>query len=329
VESSYVKKFATTGQEVSDLPYKIIYDYYTIKFKRRQLIPENYVTGDTSKEDLDGLAENVILKIEEIKNDYNSNLKTANEIKIVYDLLQTYLSSLEKLSSDKYSSDFEKNSVAMGNKMNGLVNQLNKSSMTKINLSLNPGEWLTSIATSYGSAKIKNKQAQFLKEYIDKADTLVQAINLNFQEIQVPIMNSWFNEEKRGIRDQFKRSIAPYLQNINRHPDSAVSIVAIDFFSRINPVYYELTDNISKDELLIKHTSMLMQKLADTHGSLREMFASNNNNWLSITEQVEDIKKNLSTLQQLFSKEDQDKFNFYKNFILQNENTVKDILNKH
>src|SRR6185369_3821667 len=199
VQSSYVKKFAATGQEVSDLPYKIVYDYYTIKFKRKQLIPENYVTGDSSKEELDELAENVISKIEEIKKEYNDNLKTASEIKTVYDLLQTYLSSLEKLASDKYSSDFEKNSVAMGNKMNGLVTRLNESSITKINLSLNPGEWLSAIATSYGSAKIKKKQVQLLKEYIDMADTLVQAINLNFQKIQVPIMNSWFQEEKKGI----------------------------------------------------------------------------------------------------------------------------------
>ncbi|MEI9908621.1 MAG: hypothetical protein WDO71_02510 [Bacteroidota bacterium] len=46
------------------------------------------------------------------------------------------------------------------------------------------------------------------------------------------------------IRDQFKRSIAPYLQNLNRHPDSATTVVAIEFYSKINPVYYELTEDI-------------------------------------------------------------------------------------
>jgi hypothetical protein len=326
-QSSYVKKFAGTAQEVSDLPYRIMYDYYSIKFKRKQLLPENYVTGDTAKSELDEAAENVILRIEGIKKDYNDNLQTANEIKIVYDLLQTYLKSLEKLASDKYSKDFEKKSSEMGNKMNSLVTNLNASPGTKVGLSLNPGEWLSSIATLYGRTKLKTKQVKLLREYISRADTLVQAINLNFLEIEVPIMNSWFEEEKKAIRDQFKRSIAPYLQNINRHPDSATSIAAIEFFSKINPVYYELTDGIYKDQLLIQQTSTMMKSLAQTHHSMNSMFDSKNN-WLSIAEEVDELKEKLFVLKDLFNKEDQEKFSFYKNFILENENSFKNIFTK-
>jgi len=326
-QSSSVKKFATAGKELSDLPYKIMYDYYSIKFKRKQLIPENYVTGDTARSQLDELAETVLSTMEGLKKEYDNNLRTANEVKIVYDLLQTYFNSLEKLASDKYSRDLEKTSAEMGKQMNGLVTNLNAYPGTKISLSLNPGEWLTSLATLYGRNKLKTKQASLLGEYINQADTLVQAINLNFQEMEVPIMNAWFEEEKKALRDQFKRSIAPYLQNVNRHPDSATSIVAIEFFSKINPVYYELIDEISKDQVLTQQTAAMMKRLAETHKTMKNMFASKNN-WLSVAQEVDALKENLFMMRNLFSKEEQEKFSFYKNFILQNENTIKDLFDK-
>jgi DNA-binding protein Fis len=327
VQTSVVKKFAGTAKEVSGLPYNVLYNYYSLKFKRRQLIPENYVTGDTEKEQLDQLAENVLSKIEEIRDEYHEDLKTANEVKTVYELLQTYITSLEKIAADKYSQDFQKKTAEMGNTMNGLVKKLNASPGTKVRLSLNPGDWLSSLATVYGRTKLKTKQADMLREYINQADTLVQAINLNYQEIQVPVMNAWFEEEKTAIRNQFKRSIAPYLQNLNRHPDSAVTIAPIEFYSRINPVYYELTDDIYKNQVLIQQTAALMKKLAQTHRSMKTMFSSGNS-WISITEEVDGLKENLFVLKDLFNKESQEKFSFYKNFIMQNEKPLKDIITK-
>jgi hypothetical protein len=327
VQSNVVKKFAGTAKEVSDLPYKILYNYYTIKFERRQLIPENYVTGDTEKEELDQLAENVISRLDYIRNEYHADLKTASEVKTVYELLQTYINSLEKLSSDKYAKDFEKVSADMGNKMTGLVTKLNASPRSGVRLSINPGEWLSSLATMYGHAKLKTMQANLLKEYINQSDTLVQAINRNYQEIQIPIMNAWYEEEGKAIRDQFKRSIAPYLQYLNRYPDSATSVVAIEFFSKINPVYYQLTDDIFRNQLLIQQTSSLMQKLAETHRSMKAMFAAENN-WVSVLEGVDGLKEKMFILKDILNKEGQEKFSFYKNFLMQNENSVKNIINK-
>jgi hypothetical protein len=326
-QTTVVKKFATATKQASDLPYKILYNYYSIKFKRKQLIPENYVTGDTGKEELDQLAENVITKIEEIRDGYYDDLKTANEIKTVYQLLETYISSLEKLSSDKYAKEFEKKSAEIGVTMNGLVTKLNASPRTKVRLSLNPGEWLTSLITMHGRVKLKTKQASLLREYLNQADTLVQAINLNYQEIQVPIMNSWFEEEKVKVRDQFKRSIAPYLQNLNRHPDSATSIVAIEFYSKINPVYYEMTDEIYTNQLLIQETASLMNNLAQTHKSMRAMFNAGSE-WYSVAEEIDGLKDKMFILQALFNKEGREKFSFYKNFLMQNEKSVKSIINK-
>lgn len=327
MQTTVVKKFTGTAKDVSELPYKIMYNYYSVKFKRKQLIPENYVTGDTEKEELDQLAENVITRIEGMRDDYYADLKTANEIKTVYELLETYITSLEKLSAGRYSQDFEKRTAEMGNRMNGLVSRLNASPRTKIGLSLNPGDWLSSLATMYGRIKLKTMQARLLKDYINQADTLVQAINRNYQEIQVPIMNSWFEEEKGKVRDQFKRSIAPYLQNLNRHPDSATTIVAIEFYSKINPVYYELTDEIYRNQVLIQQTSSLMNNLASTHKSMKGMFTAGNN-WFSVLEEVDGLKENLFILKDLFNKEGQEKFLFYKNFLMQNEKSLKNIFDK-
>ncbi|MBL7743893.1 MAG: hypothetical protein JNN00_10510 [Chitinophagaceae bacterium] len=326
-QTTMVKRFAGTAKDVSDMPYKILYNYYFIKFKRKQLIPENYVTGDIGKEELDQVAENVILRIEEIRDDYYEDLKTASEIKTVYELLATYINSLEKLSSDRYAKEFEKQSAVMGTRMNGLITRLNASPRTKRNLSLSPAEWLSSLMTMHGRIKLKTKQADLLKEYINEADTLVQAINLNYQEIQAPIMKAWFDEEKEMIRDQFKRSIAPYLQTMNRHPDSTGSIVAIEFYSRINPIYYELTDEIYRNQLLIEQTGTLMNNLANTHRSMKAMFAPRSN-WFSIAEEIDGLKEKLFVLQELFNKEGREKFNFYKNFLMLNEKPVKDIINK-
>ena len=327
MQTSVVKKFAATSKEVSDLPYKLLYNYYSIEFKANQLDPENYVIKDTLKEGFDQLAENAILKIEGIRKDYYRNLRTAGDVKVVYELLQTYINSLEKLSDDKYSKDFEKKSIEMGNKMNGLVSRLNASPQKKVKLSFNPGEWLTSILTAYGRTKLKTKQASFLKDYINQADTLVQAINQNFQDYEAPYLKEAFEETERNIRGQFKQSIAPYLQYFNRHPDSTTTIVAIEFYSKIIPVYYELTDDIHKNLLLIDRADSVMNNLAYTHSLIKNMFRSGNS-WVSVLEEVNGLKDKMSVLKDLFGKEDQDKFSFYKNFLMQNENTFKDIIDK-
>jgi hypothetical protein len=328
MQSTVVKKFAVTSKEVSDLPYKILFSYYSIKFKRKQLLPENYVIGDTTKEYLDSLPGEVMMTIEDMREAYYSNIRTANKIKTVYQLLETYINSLEALASDKFSRDFEKRSDEIGKKMNGLISGFNASPGKKIPLPLNPGEWLTSLATMHGRSKIKTMQAKFLKDYINQADTFVQAINRNYQEIQMNDMTDWFKEEKDALNEQFKRIIAIYLQNLSRHPENSTTMVAFEFYSKINPVYYELTDEIYRNEELIKQTSLMMNNLARTHSSMKAMF-NDGNNWLSVAEEVEGMKEKLFIIKDLFNKEGQEKFSFYKNFIMQNENSVKNILDKH
>ncbi|HLG38985.1 MAG TPA: hypothetical protein VI461_04915 [Chitinophagaceae bacterium] len=327
MQTSVVKKFAGTSKEITDLPYKLLYNYYSIEFKASQLDPENYVIKDSLKEGFDKLAENALLKIEKIRKDYYRNLRTASDVKTVYELLQTYINSLEKLADDKYAKDFEKKSVEMGNKMNGLVSKLNASPKKKFNLSFNPGQWLTAIVTAYGRTKLKTRQASFLRDYITKADTLVQAINQNFQDFEAPYLKDAFEEAERNIRGQFKQSIAPYLQYFNRHPDSTTTIVAIEFYSKIIPVYYELTEEIHKNLILAERANAMMNNLAYTHGLMKNMF-NTSNNWVSVLEEVNGLKDKMSVLKDLFDKDGNDKFSFYKNFVMQDENLFKDIIDK-
>lgn len=300
------------------MPYKIVYDYYTIRFKRKQLLPENYVTGDTEKTQLDEVAEDVISKLEELKGQYDEDLTTASEIKNVYDLLQTYLTSLEALSGEDFNKDFRQKSADMGNKMNNLITKLNSSSVAKITMPVTPGQWLATLATFHKRNELKAKQKNLLKEYIDEADTLVQAINIHFHEIEMPIMQSWFDEEKKLIRNEFKRSIAPYLQNANRHPDSMASIVAFEFFSRINPIYYELTDDISRDQSLVQQTANMMDSMAKTHSSLKTLFDSKEKS-TATREEINALKEQLSRIKVIFNKDEQGKLSYYN--LIQHENT--------
>lgn len=328
MQTTVVRKFAGTSKEVSDLPYKILFSYYSIKFKRKQLLPENYVIGDTTKEYLDSLPGEVMMTIEDMREAYYSNIRTANKIKTVYQLLEAYISSLEVLSSDKYSRDFEKRSDELGKRMNGLIAGFNASPGRKIALPLNPGEWLSSLATMHGRVKLKTMQAKFLRDYINQADTFVQAINRNYQEIQMNDMVDWFKEEKAALNEQFKRIISIYLQNLSRHPENSTTMVALEFYSKINPVYYELTDEIYRNQELIKQTSLMMNNLARTHSAMKTMF-SDDNNWVSVAEEVDGMKDKLFIIKDLFNKEGQEKFSYYKNFIMQNENSIKNIIDKH
>lgn len=324
-ESGSVKQFAVTAKEVSDLPYKILYDYYTIKFKRKQLLPENYVTGDTERTQLDEMAEDVIARLEEIKGEYDDNLTTASEIKTTYDLLQTYLASLEALAGDDFNKDFRQKSLDMGNKMNNLITKLNSTPVTKIAMPVTPGQWLASVATFHKRNELKAKQKNLLREYIDQADTLVQAINIHYHEIEMPIMISWFDEEKKMIRNQFKRSIAPYLQNANLHPDSEASIVAFEFFSKINPVYYALTDDISKDQALIQQTATMMDDMARTHKSLKELLDARERT-TAAKEEIGELKEKLSQIKGIFNKNEEGKLSYYN--LIQHEGTSINSNNK-
>lgn len=326
-QTTVIKKFAASAKGISDLPYRIMYDYYSIEFKRKQLMPEIYLPKDSTIQKIDSLPQKVMSELDEIKNEYEEDLKTAGTIKLTYDLLETYIMSLEKLSQETYTKDFEKKSAEIGAKMNGLVTSFNQSPGEKIHLSMNPGEWLSSLATMYGRIKLKTKQASLLKEYITKADELVQNINRNYQDIQVEIMRRWYKGEKEKIRDQFQRSIGPYLRNLYKHSDSAAAIASIEFYSRVNPVYYELIDEVKKGELLIEQTKEAMTALAQTHSSMKDMFASSNN-FTGVTEEVNGLKEKLFVIKDLFNKEGQEKFNFYKNFLMQNEKSFKTTVNQ-
>jgi hypothetical protein len=291
-------------------------------------MPENYITGDTTKEELDMLSEKVIAKMEKMKNEYYEDLMTADNVKKIYQLLATYLNSLETLASDKYSKEIEKKSAELGKKMNGMIAGFNASPGNKIRLPLNPGEWLSSLATIQGRIKLKTMQAKFLKEYINLSDTLVQAIYRNYSELQVPVMEAWFSEAGNRIRDQFKRSISSYLQNLTRNAENTTTIVSIEFYSKINPIYYELTDEVYRNQVLLEQTDSLMKNLARTHSSMKSMFDAGTN-WISVIEEVDGLKDKLFILKDLFNKEGKDKFSFYKNFIMQNENSFKDIINSN
>jgi hypothetical protein len=326
-QTTVVKGFAGNAKEVSDLPYRILVNYCDIRFRVKQLVPENYQPEESNAEGYNKLPEFVLGKLDEIKAQYMESLGEADDVRTAYQLLQVYIGSLENLATDKYSGDFERKAAEMGNRMNDFVKKLNDNPKTKVNIPLNPGQWLASMATLSGRKKLKTKQADMLRAYINETDTLIQAMNHHYQETQAVILVPLFEELNRNIRDQMKRSIAPYLRNLNLHYDSATSIVAIEFYSRINPVYYELTDEIDKNLLLIERTRKVMQKLADTHSSMKAMFTSGHN-WLSVLEEVDGMKEQLFVLKDLFSKQGQEKFSFYKNLILQNEKSVKDMLNK-
>jgi hypothetical protein len=70
-----------------------------------------------------------------------------------------------------------------------------------------------------------------------------------------------------------------------------------------------------------------MRNLAQTHSSMKTLFDAGNN-WLSVVEEVDGLKEKLFILKDLFSKEGQEKFSFYKNFLMQNEKPLKDIFDK-
>jgi hypothetical protein len=48
-----------------------------------------------------------------------------------------------------------------------------------------------------------------------------------------------------------------------------------------------------------------------------------------VLEEIDGMKEQVFVLKDLFNKQGQEKFSFYKNLIMQNEKSVKDMLNKH
>jgi hypothetical protein len=71
-----------------------------------------------------------------------------------------------------------------------------------------------------------------------------------------------------------------------------------------------------------------MNNLALTHKNMKAMFDAENNRF-GVAEEVDGMKEKLFIIKDLFSKESQEKFSFYKNFIMQNENVVKSLFDKH
>src|SRR5689334_23025121 len=105
-QTGVVKSFASNAKEVSDMPYRILVNYCEIRFRVKQLIPENYQPEERTSEGYDKLPEFVLSNLDQIKNQYMTSLGEAEDVKTAYQLLLVYINSLERLATDKYSGEF-------------------------------------------------------------------------------------------------------------------------------------------------------------------------------------------------------------------------------
>src|SRR5258705_6623235 len=138
-QTTVVKSFAGNAKEVSDLPYRILNNYCEIRFRVKQLFPEYYQPEERTPEGFDRLPDFVLLNLDNIRAQYDEGLGEAEVVRTAYQLLQVYISSLEKLATDKYSGDFEKKAAEMGSRMNEFVKKLNDNPKTRVIIPLNPG----------------------------------------------------------------------------------------------------------------------------------------------------------------------------------------------
>ncbi|MFA6923803.1 MAG: hypothetical protein WC223_06055 [Bacteroidales bacterium] len=269
-----VNQFAQTSKNFSVYPSKIITELADIRLKRGVYYANFYCAEPKA----------YVNELDSAYNEKNRDYKLSAKSDITFKIIDKYAQSLLLLSSDKYTTDLEKQSKNFGTDIDSLINVYNKiGGVNKIPSGI--GGLASQLIILGGDAYIKTKQAKEIKKFVPKADTLISIMTANLKEflngkVYIKELNNSYSiedlikNENDGIKEGYKAYIA-----------SCARLKAIPTIESENE-YLQLKNSLDGTDILLKQTIKATDDLRTAHKKL-----------LNVIEKKKTLTENIKELQ--------------------------------
>ncbi len=226
-----VQRFAKAGQSYGTLPGTVIIAYGEISAEDRLLgVPaRTFSAGDPSADQaLDSMAaaRKAIQNFNEVANQADDALK----------IIDTYADALVELTSDQFTKDLDESAIAFGKAIDKGIDKYNKLYDKKLSL---VGEVVAQVIRGVGGIYIRHKQSVFLREYVQKADPVVQELMNDVERIISGNILLNLEELQKRLKNDARN-----LMNQRKSIDLATAVRVNETFTRL-----ELTEGLAKSAL--------------------------------------------------------------------------------
>ncbi|MDT0644311.1 hypothetical protein RM553_15845 [Zunongwangia sp. F363] len=192
-----VHQFGEVTSNFSAYPSAIMNELAKIRVKRGLYYASTLTDPERHLNELDSI-------YSQKKYDY----EVSEKIDITFRVIDKYAQSLILLSSEDYTASLQSHVGEIGVGMDSLVSLYNTKNNTR-NLPPGIGEALGNIVSYGGGRYIRGKQAEKIKEYVTKADTLIAVMTTNLLEyLESSNLQELISYEQSMIR----RNYLTYLQ---------------------------------------------------------------------------------------------------------------------
>lgn len=236
-----VNQYAQTTSNFSDFPSKIFGELSEIREIRMTYAANSITDPKIHISELDSI-------YAQKKFDDSLMLK----MDVTFKVIDKYAQSLVLLSSNKYSTNIEKQAKNFGLGIDSLI-LLNNSINGSKKLPNGIGEAIGELVMLGGKQYIKNKQAREIKKFVGMADTLIGVMTSNLLEF---LTASNLDAMIRGEEREIKLSYLAFLSDRTR------TGIENDFN------YLALTKRIEGVRILQQKTIVATKKLRITHKKL-------------------------------------------------------------
>ena len=210
-----VDDFAKASKQYTDLPGSLAQSYGILLRDSKLLSLSRYEYGkvgagggvDTARSKHAWEELNKAYSLEVDFNEVGRRMDAALKI------LKDYSDILSDLVSDKYGDTLGNNAVELGESMDKAVDSYNKSYPSRAPLT-KVGGYVGSLVRGAGGIYIRHRQAEILRDTIEKANPLVESLMNEVELIASNFMEDLKNYEKSYLRAEFM-SVANNSQRID------------------------------------------------------------------------------------------------------------------
>jgi hypothetical protein len=200
-QTAAVHDFATQAKDYGTLPGEVVDAHHELRALRQRLDVTTVSDGAASWKYLT----NAYSKTEALT-------EQANRADAALNILDSYAQLLVALSSDTFNDQLATAAERLSGSLNAAIGQYNKTFNKELP---SPGSFLAAGVRGLGGIYIRCKQAKYLRDYVTRADTIVQNLTLDVQNLSRFYLSEGGAEDANSVEAELNGIMVTYTNIVN------------------------------------------------------------------------------------------------------------------